>query len=154
VTFRRLATNAQSALRADDTGAAEEALALIIDLACEMKDCQYFRSEDPVEAARFVDDFHSPSVAWHFDIGNVVPWGWPEHWIRALGKRISTLHIKEYSRAKRSQVELLEGDCDWPAIMKALDEASFSGWAIAEVAGGDAERLKFIAARMDRILAS
>jgi hypothetical protein len=54
VTFRQLGTNAQSALRADDTGAAEEALALIIDLACEMKDCQYFRSEDPVEAARFV----------------------------------------------------------------------------------------------------
>ena len=54
VTFRQLGTNAQSALRADDTGAAEEASALIIDLACEMKDCQYFRSEDPVEAARFV----------------------------------------------------------------------------------------------------
>jgi hypothetical protein len=54
VTFRQLGTNAQSALRADDTGAAEEALALIIDLACEMKDCQYFRSEDSVEAARFV----------------------------------------------------------------------------------------------------
>ena len=108
----------------------------------------------PLEAARFVDEFHSPAVAWHFDIGNVIAWGWPEHWIRALGKRISTLHIKEYSRAKRSQVELLEGDCDWPAIMKALDEAGFSGWAIAEVAGGDAERLKFLAARMDRILAS
>jgi hypothetical protein len=54
VTFRRLATDAQSALRAQDPGPAEEALALIIDLACEMKDRQYFRSEDPVEAARFV----------------------------------------------------------------------------------------------------
>ncbi len=108
----------------------------------------------PLEAARFVDDFHSTAVVWHFDIGNVVPWGWPEHWIRALGKRIATLHIKEYSRAKRSQVELLEGDCDWPAIMKALDDVGFQGWAIAEVAGGDAERLKLIAERMDRILAS
>jgi L-ribulose-5-phosphate 3-epimerase len=108
----------------------------------------------PLEAARFVDEFHSPAVAWHFDIGNCVAWGWPEHWIRALGKRISTLHIKEYSRAKRSQVELGEGDCDWPAIMKALDETGFSGWAIAEVAGGDAERLKFLAERMDRVLGS
>jgi hypothetical protein len=54
VTFRRLAADAQSALRAEDCGPAEEALALIVDLACEMKDTQYFRSEDPVEAARFV----------------------------------------------------------------------------------------------------
>jgi hypothetical protein len=54
VTFRRLAVDAQSALRAEDSGPAEEAVALIIDLACEMKDSGYFRSEDPVEAARFV----------------------------------------------------------------------------------------------------
>jgi hypothetical protein len=54
VTFRRLAGDAQLALRAEDPGPAEEALALIIGLACEMKDSQYFRSEDPVEAARFV----------------------------------------------------------------------------------------------------
>jgi hypothetical protein len=54
VTFRRLAADAQSALRAEDPGPAEEALALIIDLACEMRDRGYFRSEDPVEAARFV----------------------------------------------------------------------------------------------------
>jgi hypothetical protein len=54
VTFRRLAADAQSALRAEDAGPAEEALALIIDLACEMGSRSYFRSEDPVEAARFV----------------------------------------------------------------------------------------------------
>jgi hypothetical protein len=54
VTFRRLAADAQAALRAEDSGPAEEALALIIDVACEMGDRSYFRSEDPVEAARFV----------------------------------------------------------------------------------------------------
>ncbi len=54
VTFRWLATDAQSALRAEDADPAEEALSLIIDLAREMGDYNYFRSEDPVEAARFV----------------------------------------------------------------------------------------------------
>lgn len=54
VTFRRLAAGAQAALRAPDPAPGAEALALIIDLACEMKDSHYFRSEDPVEAARFV----------------------------------------------------------------------------------------------------
>ncbi|MCC6354406.1 MAG: sugar phosphate isomerase/epimerase, partial [Verrucomicrobiae bacterium] len=55
---------------------------------------------------------------------------------------------------KGFQAELLEGDCDWPAVMKALDEIRYSGWIIAEVPGGDAERLKFLAERMDRIIAS
>ena len=54
VTFRRLAADAEAALRAAEPAPAEEALALIIDLACEMKGYQYFHSEDPVEAARFV----------------------------------------------------------------------------------------------------
>jgi hypothetical protein len=54
VTFRRLATDAESALSAEDPGPAQEALAMIIDLACELRDHQYFRSEDPVAAARFV----------------------------------------------------------------------------------------------------
>jgi hypothetical protein len=52
LTFRRLAADADAALRAPDSAPAEEALTLIIDLACEMKDSGYFRSEDPVEAAR------------------------------------------------------------------------------------------------------
>ena len=53
----------------------------------------------PLEAAkRYVDEFNSPAVGWHFDIGNVFATGWPEQWIRILGKRIQKLHIKEYSR--------------------------------------------------------
>ncbi len=114
----------------------------------------------PLEAARYVDEFQSLTVGWHFDVGNIVRDGWPEQWIRILGKRIVNMHIKESSRPKpgdtgpRPRVELLEGDCDWPAVMKAFDEIGYRGWAIAEVPGGDAERLRFLAERMDRILAS
>src|SRR6266481_10203389 len=116
----------------------------------------------PLEAARYVDEFNSPWVGWHFDVGNIINYGWPEHWVRALGKRIVTLHIKEFSRKRRDKeglwkgfdVELLEGDDDWPAVMKALDEVGFRGWSIAEIPGGDAARLKNIAERMDKILSS
>src|SRR5438093_1243389 len=55
----------------------------------------------PLEAARYVDEFNSPWVAWHFDVGNIINYGWPEQWVRILGKRIQTLHIKEYSRKRR-----------------------------------------------------
>ena len=54
VTFRNLASQAQSALHAQDTAPAEQAMEQLIDLACEMRNVQYFHSEDPVEAAKFV----------------------------------------------------------------------------------------------------
>jgi L-ribulose-5-phosphate 3-epimerase len=121
----------------------------------------------PMEAARYVDEFKSPAVGWQFDVGNAIYLGWPEQWIRILGPRIQKLHIKEFSRKKMNEggmhkgfaVEFLEGDNDWPAVMKAVDEVGYQGWAIAEPAwqppGVDgATRLKQISEKMDRILAS
>jgi L-ribulose-5-phosphate 3-epimerase len=116
----------------------------------------------PLECARFVDELASPWVAWHFDIGNVVTFGWPEQWVRILGKRIVNLHIKEYSRKKRDaegpgkgfNVELGEGDVGWPDVMRAIDEIGYAGYGILEVPGGDAARLKFLAERTDQLLAS
>lgn len=114
----------------------------------------------PLEAAHYVDEFNSPWVGFHFDVGNAVNYGYPEQWIHILGARIKKLHIKEFSRKKRNDeglwkgfdVELGEGDCDWPAITAALDDVGYRGWATAEVGGGDVARLKDIAARMNRIL--
>lgn len=117
----------------------------------------------PLEAARYVDEFESPSVGWHFDVGNVITYGFPEQWIRILGKRILKLHIKEYSRAKRDklgpsagfQVPFLSGDNDWPAVMKALDEVGYTGWGIAEQPGGNSlEGLTTLSRAMDTIFAS
>lgn len=121
----------------------------------------------PLEAARFVDEFKSPVVGWHFDVGNMIYLGWPEQWIRTLGPRIIKLHIKEYSRKKLNErgqragfaVEFMEGDCDWPAVMKAIDEIGYRGWATAEPAWKPegvepAERIKQISQKLDAIFAS
>lgn len=117
----------------------------------------------PLEAARYIDEFNSPWVAWHFDIGNVITYGWPEQWIRILGKRIATLHIKEFSREKSREqglgkgfdVEFLKGSNDWKGIMAALDEIGYRGWGISEQGGaGSPEGLKKLAGEMDRIFAS
>ena len=115
----------------------------------------------PLEMARFIDELDSPAVGAYFDVGNVVRFGWPDHWIRILGKRIAKLDIKEYSRAKQMneglrkgfEVEIGEGDCDWPAVRKALNEIGYnSGWATAEVPGGDRNRIAEIAQRMNEVL--
>ncbi|HZU28347.1 MAG TPA: sugar phosphate isomerase/epimerase family protein, partial [Bryobacteraceae bacterium] len=111
----------------------------------------------PLEAARYIDEFESPAIGWHFDVGNVIAYGWPEQWIRILGKRIQKLHIKEYSRAKMDKtgpssgfdVKYMEGDNDWPAVMKALDEIGYNGWGIAEQPGADSvEGMKELRAGM------
>jgi hexulose-6-phosphate isomerase len=120
----------------------------------------------PLEAAAYVDSFQSPSVRWHFDVGNVVDTGWPDQWIRTLGPRIAKVHVKEYSRKLRDekgpragfQAELLTGDSDWPAVMAALDAVGYSGWLIAEQYRApnltDAEWLSGVSAKMDQIIAS
>ena len=54
LTFRRLVGEALAALQADDPGPAQNAAAEMVDLACDMKSYDYFHSDDPVEAAKFV----------------------------------------------------------------------------------------------------
>ena len=104
-------------------------------------------------------------VGWYFDIGNVMHFGWPEQWIRILGKRILKIHVKEFDRKKADKegryagfrTELLEGSNNWPAIMKALDDVGYTtgeNWATIEMAGGAAARMKKLSGQLDRILAS
>jgi L-ribulose-5-phosphate 3-epimerase len=63
----------------------------------------------PVEAKRFIDEINHPLVGWYFDIGNVLRYGWPEHWIKTLNRRIMKLHIKEFSRELMNTAGLREG---------------------------------------------
>lgn len=114
----------------------------------------------PLEAARYIDEINSPNIGWYFDVGNIVRYGWPEQWIRTLGKRILKVDVKEYSRKmaeeqgiwKGFEAELLTGDCNWAAVKTALSEINYKGgWMSAEVKGGDLERLTAIARKLDEI---
>jgi hexulose-6-phosphate isomerase len=105
----------------------------------------------------YLNEINSPQVGWHFDIGNVLRFSPPEEWIPVLSKRILKLHVKEFSKAKGFGIHYFEGDNNWPAIMKALDEAGYKGWGISEMPQDqtkDATTLKQFAERMDRVLAS
>ena len=113
----------------------------------------------PMEAARYIDQFHDPMIGWYFDVGNIVRYGWPDQWVKILGPRILKVDVKEYSRKKQTdegiwegfKVKLGEGDSDWSKVNQALKEIGYSGWGSAEVPGGDRSRLKEISQRMDRI---
>ncbi len=122
----------------------------------------FITAED--QAVRYLDEINSPWVGWHFDCGNIIRYGDPIAWIKALGKRINRVHIKEYSRdrAMRSgdvwkgfNAALLEGANNWPGIMKALDEIGYQNYLITEQGGGDTpEGLHDLCSRLDKIIAS
>jgi hexulose-6-phosphate isomerase len=109
----------------------------------------------PPEFARYVDEFASPWIRAYFDIGNVVISGYPQDWIRTLGKRIVKLHFKDFSFKKQvaAFTPLLEGDIDWRAVHAALADIGYQGMATVELSGGDAAYLKEVCSRFERILA-
>ena len=90
----------------------------------------------PLEMRDFVDSFKSPRVGAYFDVGNILATGYPEHWIPILGPRIKRVHFKDYRRAVGTAdgfVDLLSGDVNWPAVVKALRAAKYDGWITAEM---------------------
>lgn len=117
----------------------------------------------PLEAVRYLEQFRSPMVKFYFDCGNILAYGWPEQWIRILGKNIAKVHIKEYSRkiadaqgkSAGFKVKLLEGDVNWPEVMQALDNIAYRDWATIEQPGGSTpEGLKDLCDRLGKILES
>jgi hexulose-6-phosphate isomerase len=111
----------------------------------------------PLELARYVDEFESPYVKAYLDVGNMLFYGYPQDWVRTLGKRIWRIHLKDFkldrSGGKFEWKNLGEGDIDWPAVRKAMSDVGYTGWVTCEVQGGDAAYLKDLGARVDRFLA-
>ena len=106
----------------------------------------------PLEFARYIDEFESPWVGAYFDVGNVVEFGYPEEWIRELGKRILKIHIKEYKKERRFSYRLGEGEIDWAAVRTALSDAGYTGWVTAEVGLGNLDEMKDVVRRMNDLL--
>lgn len=108
----------------------------------------------PLEFAQYVDEFDSPWVKAYFDVGNVVLFGYPQDWIRTLGKRIVKFHLKDFDSKTREFVPLLEGSVDWKDVRKAISEIGFSGYLTTELKSGDKMYLQDVVTRVDKIFAS
>jgi hexulose-6-phosphate isomerase len=112
----------------------------------------------PLEFAKYIDEFDSPRIRAYFDVGNVVLYGYPQDWIRTLGKRIVKLHIKDFTfqRGKESSVARWvspgDGDIDWIAIYGALEAIGYQGTATLELDAGNEEYLKEMRRRFALIL--
>ncbi len=114
----------------------------------------------PLEFVRYVDEMNHPCLRAYFDVGNsLYLWGYPQDWIRTLGPRIRRIHFKDCDFDKKRFVLLRDGNVDWPAVRKAMDEVGYGGFVTVElnyrspeVERGDRAYLAEISKRMDLIL--
>ncbi len=100
---------------------------------------------------QYIDEFNHPLVKAYFDVGNVVHYGVPQHWIRQIGDRLAKVHLKDYTR-KDGFVDLGDGDVNWPEVRQALNEIGYQGEATVELKGGDRAYLDDVGRRVDRLL--
>jgi L-ribulose-5-phosphate 3-epimerase len=89
----------------------------------------------PLEMAAFVDAL-GPAAGAYFDVGNILAYGYPQHWIATLGRRIVAVHFKDYRLdvpGGGGFVHLLQGDVPWQACMAELRRAGYAGYVTAEL---------------------
>jgi len=90
----------------------------------------------PLEMRDLIDKIGSPYVGSYFDVGNVLYCGYPQHWIKILGSRITKVHFKDYRREPGGLncfVDLLSGEVDYIEVMKAFADIGYDGWVTAEM---------------------
>jgi hexulose-6-phosphate isomerase len=90
----------------------------------------------PLEMRRFLDEIDSPCVQAFLDVGNMLLFGYPQHWIKILGKRIKKVHFKDFKRGTAQLsgfVDLLAGDVEWDKVVVAFNDIGYDGWANAEM---------------------
>jgi L-ribulose-5-phosphate 3-epimerase len=108
----------------------------------------------PLEMVRYIGEFKSPWIQAWFDVGNVVLYGYPQDWIRTLGKSIVKVHLKDFKRKEDGYewVNLGDGDVDWEAVRSAFSEIGYTGSATVELEGGDEAYLQDVSRRVDRLV--
>ena len=95
----------------------------------------------PAEMKAFIDSFNSPFVGSYFDVGNVMLYGHPEHWIEMLGQRIFAVHLKDFRVNVGNLdgfVDLLSGDVNYPHVMQTFKAIGYNGTFTAEIVPGKA----------------
>src|SRR5258708_4414751 len=108
----------------------------------------------PLEMAKYIGEFQSPWIKAWFDVGNVMFYGYPQDWIRTLGKSIVDVHLKDFKRKEDGYawVNLGEADVDWPAVREAFTEIRYSASVVVELQRGDEAYFGDVTRRVDRLL--
>ena len=109
---------------------------------------------------RYIDELRSPwvraslRVCDAFGAGIV---GTPQDWIRTLQRRLTGLRLNDRHVNKAAGTSearnLGDGDVDWQAVRKAMNEAPFLTWVTADLDGGNSAYISNVRIRVDKFLA-
>ena len=110
----------------------------------------------PLEMRDFIDTFNSERIGSYLDVGNVLyTGGYPEDWIRILGKRIKAVHFKDYKLSVggvEGFCDLMEGDVNWSEVMNGLKEIEYKGTLTAEMMPPEEGLIDRTSKAMDKII--
>ena len=90
----------------------------------------------PLEMRRFIEEIGSPAVGAYFDVGNILAYGFPHHWIEVLAEKIVAVHFKDYRTdvpGGGGFVYLRQGDVPWAAVVASLRRVGYDGYVTAEL---------------------
>jgi len=89
----------------------------------------------PLEMRRFVDEAGSEMVGIYLDVGNILAryQSYPQHWIKILGKRIKKVHLKDYCERTKNVTYILQGDVNWPEVIRSLKNIGYRDYLTAEL---------------------
>lgn len=89
----------------------------------------------PLEMRRFLVEVGSPYVGFYFDPGNMAVFQFPQHWVRALGKHVRHVHLKDWqgNALNGKWTPLTQGAVNFPAVMAELRKAGYAGPLVSEV---------------------
>jgi hypothetical protein len=141
-TFRRLVADALAALQADDPAPAQRAVGKIVDLACDMRRYDYFHSDDPVEAAKFVVS-DAVAVLWESVLRHNGP--------AAFASRVPEQLIRweaNYGWTRRGYGQVAEKETRYRRCERADDLAVWHEMLLEQFAGTPEDDL------LDRLVAS
>lgn len=109
---------------------------------------------------RYIDEMRSPWIKASLRVCDAYGpgiVGTPQDWIRTLQRRLSDLRLSD-RRVDRAagtseRRNLGDGDVDWQAVRKAMNEAPYVTWVTADLDGGDTAYISNLRIRVDKFLA-
>lgn len=114
----------------------------------------------PADCNRYIDELRSPWIRAALRVckvsgADVV--GTPPEWIRLLARRLTGLRLDDRHLDRvagtSERRNLGDGDVDWQAVRKAMNEAPFLTWVTADLDGGDGAYISNVRVRVDKFLA-
>jgi hexulose-6-phosphate isomerase len=112
----------------------------------------------PREMRQLLDEVHHPLIGCYLDVANMLLYGYAEQWVTIVGQHINRVHFKDFKRERGGGrfCQLLEGDCNYPEVMRGLRALGYASWYTSEVSSserGPSQTMADTAVRMDTILA-